>query len=376
MLRALFVLAIIAAGLAYSLKGPFYVLLFYLWIAYFRPEQWLWWDFVSSLNLSFVVGVAVVISAVLFGEGLQAGIGPTLLFAFLGQSLLSTLLSPVSNYSWPFFLEFARAIVISYLLITLVNSEQRLRAVLVVIGLSVGLEGAKQGWLHFLLHPGAPNTNGSPLLGDNNGVAVGMLMLVPLLLATARTAPQWTERFGERFLAVGVLLRAVVTYSRGGFLASAALALHWIWRSKHKLSAMIVVGAFVAIAAVTLPNPFWTRMATIGDATDAAAETDTSTAGRLHFWRVAVDMASASPLVGIGHNGFNAMYNRYDSSDGRFGQDRSVHSAWFGVLAELGTRPADFRLIARAWVFRGATRQAPREGLSSPCQPRSLRNRD
>ena len=38
MLRALFVIGIICYGCVKSVKGPFYALLLYLWIAYFRPE--------------------------------------------------------------------------------------------------------------------------------------------------------------------------------------------------------------------------------------------------------------------------------------------------------------------------------------------------
>src|SRR5215510_742064 len=75
MLRAIFVILAILIGIRYSLKGPFYALLFYLWIAYFRPEYWLWWDFFSQLNLSLIVGIAVLGGTLLSGKGLQLGRG-------------------------------------------------------------------------------------------------------------------------------------------------------------------------------------------------------------------------------------------------------------------------------------------------------------
>jgi O-antigen ligase len=58
--------------------------------------------------------------------------------------------------------------------------------------------------------------------------------------------------------------------------------------------------------------------------------------GRLHYWRVAIDMAMASPLFGVGLNAYSRFYNQYDFSGGRYGGRRSVHSLWFGILAELG----------------------------------------
>jgi O-antigen ligase len=82
-----------------------------------------------------------------------------------------------------------------------------------------------------------------------------------------------------------------------------------------------------------LPDEFWARMDTIKIRPDV---TETSSLGRLHFWEVGWDMALDHPVFGIGHNSYNFAYDRYDSSRGKFGIKRSVHSQWFGVLSELG----------------------------------------
>jgi O-antigen ligase len=47
-------------------------------------------------------------------------------------------------------------------------------------------------------------------------------------------------------------------------------------------------------------------------------------------------MAADHPVLGIGHRGYEAAYNEYDTSEGAFGPNRAVHSTWFGVLAEAG----------------------------------------
>jgi O-antigen ligase len=47
-------------------------------------------------------------------------------------------------------------------------------------------------------------------------------------------------------------------------------------------------------------------------------------------------MANDRPLVGYGHNAFEAVYDYYDVSQGAHGENRSVHSSWFGMLSELG----------------------------------------
>ena len=113
MLRAIFVIALIALGWGASLRGPFYALLFYVWIAYFRPDAWIWSGFLNDTYLSFVVGTYLLVRTLFSSERLQMD-GPTLLmFTLLGHALLSTLMSEYVDYSWPFWIGFAKAILIA-----------------------------------------------------------------------------------------------------------------------------------------------------------------------------------------------------------------------------------------------------------------------
>jgi len=52
-MRNIFVALIVLAGTGAAIVGgPFYALLFYLWNAYFRPQEWVFSDWVFSLRLS------------------------------------------------------------------------------------------------------------------------------------------------------------------------------------------------------------------------------------------------------------------------------------------------------------------------------------
>jgi probable O-glycosylation ligase (exosortase A-associated) len=203
---------------------------------------------------------------------------------------------------------------------------------MIVIALSLGFEATKQGWAQLVLNPGAPNNNPVPFLGDNNLVAVGMAMLIPIIGVLATTATGWQKR-AFQFINVGVIYRAISTYSRGGFLSIGAVGAIWFWRSPHKLKTLAAVVLAAAVILPVLPQQFWDRMSTITAPADAR---DNSQEGRVHFWQVAVVMANDRPLVGVGHSGYQSAYNQYDWTEGRFSTNRAVHSAWFGVLAELG----------------------------------------
>jgi probable O-glycosylation ligase (exosortase A-associated) len=335
MLRSLFVVVILAYGCAKSLKGPFYALLFYLWLAYFRPEAWLWTDFVSQFDLSFFLGLVVLLATLMSPEKFRFSVGSLLMLVFLTHSFIATLVSPYFDYSWPLWVQFAKQVLISLSIVSLVNTEERLRLTLGVIAVSIGFEAVKQGWASLILHPGAPNENPHPVFGDNNGVAVGMLMLASILIAFARISPKRWQKLLSRFAAVGVIYRGLSTYSRGGFLSCGVLAMHFVLRSKRKMVGVLAIAAVSLAILPILPTAFWSRMNTINDAIETREEADSSIQGRLHFWKVAVAMANDSPLVGVGHQAFQAAYSKYDT-EGEFGEKRAAHSSWFGVLADLG----------------------------------------
>jgi len=329
MLRTLFVLLLISAGIKYSFQGAFYVLTFYLWNAYFRPEQWVWSSLIEQLRLSMTIGVALLAVTFFSTNRFRGGTGPLLLAAFLSQTLIATAFSPVSAVLWPQWIEFAKVVIVCYLIVTLVDTEDRLRLVLIVIGLSLGFEGARQGWSQLLVNPGRRNLNEWPMLGDNNGVAIGMLMLFPLLVALAQTTRD-RSRWVAWFLACGVLYRGLSTYSRGGFLAASGMAMHYAFRAKHRLAAMAAVIVFATAVSYVMPDAYWERISSVGNAAE------TTEANRIGFWMIGRDMANDYPFTGVGLDGYRHMYDSYDPTVGEHGQMRNIHSSWFGLLSEVG----------------------------------------
>jgi putative inorganic carbon (hco3(-)) transporter len=341
MLRLTFIGIIVLVGTFYAVISPFYALLFYLWNAYFRPDDWIWWVDVSSWHISLIVGVFVLFRTLISAPTPRFNLGTALVLLFLVQVVIGTISSEHVAVSAAFLTDFVKVIVISYLIVVLVTDRGKFRLTLVVIALSLGLEAAKQGWANLFLAPGMPNGNTISFLGDNNGVAVGLMMLVPILSALAGTATRRWEKYAFQFINIGVFLRALTTYSRGGFLAAAVLGVFLIGRAEKKLRAVLAIGAIVVLVLTVMPQEYWDRINTIAAPAD---QRDESSEGRLHFWGVAVTMAKARPLTGVGLGGFEASYSTYDPG-APFGQDRATHSTWFGVLADLGV-PGLFLLVA------------------------------
>ena len=162
-----------------------------------------------------------------------------------------------------------------------------------------------------------------------------LIGLVPIIGALAETATRKWERIGYRFLLVGVFLRGLTTYSRGGFLSAAVVGIFGLIRSPRKFRTLIGAAVIVAIVAAVMPQRFWDRMNTINASEE---QRDDSAAGRLHFWVIAGQMAQAKPLTGVGFNAYNLSYEAYNGppESSEFSGARSVHSIWFGALAEMG----------------------------------------
>jgi probable O-glycosylation ligase (exosortase A-associated) len=334
MLRTIFVAVIILVGMFYAVRKPFYALLFYLWLAYFRPEQWVWSNWVGSLNLSYWVGLLLLFTSVFRGSRFHLRHRSGLIIVFGAHCLLSTAFSNYGEWAWFFFQEFTKVLLVSYLITVLVDSVEKFRLTIFVMCLSLGMEAAKQGWAQFVLNPGAANNNTIPFLGDNNGVAIGMFMLMPLCMALAQTTPIRRNKFGYRFLGVGVFIRGLTTYSRGAFLSIAAWAAFYVLRTKRKVLSVLAI-AFVAYFAFSvMPPEYWDRMRSV-EANDEG-QRDASAQGRIHYWYVGLEMLKARPLIGVGFNAFQQAYDDYDFSRGAFGDHRNAHSTWFGTAGDLG----------------------------------------
>ena len=332
MLRTIFVILIIVVGLIYSVQGPFYALLFYLWYAYFRPETWIWSDFLTYLNLSLIVGGFLVLASLPKLGGFRLTSRVLLVILFLVQSIISLLAAEHLEWSLPLWVDFLKVIVITLLMTFLISDQKRYRLTLLVIALSLGFETAKQGWAQLVLNPGATNNNQHAMLGDNNGVAVGVLMLVPVFVALAQTTTSRLERSTYYVFIAGLVYRAISTYSRGAFLAGGVLAAIMLWRSPRKIRALVATSLLCGVIYSVMPSDYWDRMNTI---TASDEERDYSSQGRIHFWHVGTLMAAAKPLTGVGFNGYSRSFETYNDQEG-WDPGRAAHSAWFGTLGDMG----------------------------------------
>jgi len=343
MLRNLIVMSILVPGFFLALKDRFNALLLYLWFAFFRPQDWMYFD-ISVLKPSLVLGLVLIVPSILTGilpdltHPLSVGA-----LAFLGSSFLAQFNAVNAEMGWNWIDFLTRLLLVCLLTTTLVTNGRRLVAVLAVTAGSFGVHAAKAG-LVSMLSGGVRFFDGlAGAFVDNNGYACGTVMIMPFLLAIAENIDYVIPEnrptlrvWGRRAFLIAVPLcgfTVISTFSRGGFLALAASTLVYValHRRRVRLAMSLSAIAVIGLLFVPMPKGYADRLDTLNSYEDDEG----SALSRFHFWQVAMAMADAQPL-GIGLRNYEFAYDTYDFSNGRFGHNRAVHSSHFQVLAELG----------------------------------------
>lgn len=337
-MKTAIVVGIILTGLLAAVVSPFIGLQLYVWFSLFNPQQWLWID-ISSARPGLVIGIVLV------GRSIAGGRWPHLrhpisygmtLFMLAGLLAQHSAIDAATGWLW---LDFAaRLILVCLLAITLVDDERKLRITVAVAALSFGYHSANFG-LASMLSGGAKIAQGlSGAFGSvwqgSASFSLGTLMIAYLLLCTAQNAKSALLRWACIAIIPLTLWTVVFSFSRGAFLALGASAVVFTVLQRRPVVALgrlaLIVG--VLIAVMPLPDEYVDRIQTITTYEEIGEE---SALSRLHFWRVALEMVKDRPL-GVGMRNYEAAYDSYDFSAGRFGQHRAVHSSYFQVLAETG----------------------------------------
>jgi len=217
------------------------------------------------------------------------------------------------------------------------------------------------------------------MLGDENDLALGCATAFPFAFYGFERLSGW-----RRWLSAaigGLLVIAVVgSFSRGGFVALASVALYCWLTSQHKLRGLVAMALAAALLMIVAPTKGRTgesyseRLNTMFNTNDGTAET------RQFLWAVARNAWKANPILGVGGGNFPFVAGRYQPTEGYdqrmyFERDWSgtaVHSLYFQVLAEHGSVGIVI-LGYIVWVHFRTIRRSRQQIIFQPKIPPDLR---
>ncbi|MFI5397420.1 MAG: putative O-glycosylation ligase, exosortase A system-associated [Candidatus Binatia bacterium] len=335
-MRDIVLLAVILASLPVCFARPFFGGLVWTWVAFMNPHR-LAWGMARNFPVAYLVALATLGGFLVSSEPkrLPRSAGTYALWALwvlLGASTLVAYLPDNALEAWT---QRTKILLMLLVIVSMVNTHERLRVLLLVTALSVGFFGFKDGL--FALMTGASYRVAGPddtFLGDNNAIAVGFNMVLPLLYYLREDV---ADRRLRLLLLVTFLLSipaTIATYSRGGLLGLGAVAALMVLKSRHRFLGLILL-AITAFGAVVLVPAEWSeRMGTI-----ETYDKDSSAMSRIYAWRVAWRLALARPLLGWGPNAMESVggHNRlFDLYCPECPIRTGVHSSYFQVMAEGG----------------------------------------
>jgi putative inorganic carbon (HCO3(-)) transporter len=355
------VLALVIFGsLPVCFARPWVGVLVWTWLGFMSPHR-LGWGFAQNFGFSELVAVATLGGLILTSDRrpVPRGLTPVLLFAFWGITGFSTMFARYQNLAWADLNQLSKILLMCVVTMMLIHDRAKLRWFLLVMSLSIGFYGVKAGLWALLPgseHGRALGPEGS-FIGDNNGLALGLSMTVPLLFFLAQEERRRWLRLGLYVTCALSALTIVFTYSRGGFLGLAAVCLMMLVRARKWTAAAAVVVVGAAVLMWLAPQQWSGRIGTI-----ATYEADMSAMSRLWAWGIGWQLALESPLLGWGFRIYSPeIWARFMPG---YHTWHNAHSVYFQVLAEHGFTGL-FLFLGLLMSALGDLRAARREARGS-----------
>lgn len=208
------------------------------------------------------------------------------------------------------------------------------------------LTGTAQSWPEIAGYTVPPVIRELSLpLNYNNPTGAYAVVLIPLALMWAETTRETDLRWGQRALAGSLLVVALLTQSRGAYLALAALigtmglilALRPDVRARlpRQIRPLATPPLVLAVAAAGAVMALWVMVRLF----ITPSPPNPNDVARLDLWYSAVEMFEDHPLIGVGLFQFKAVrlsYGHWPHSQSYLPLNHA-HNSFFTVLAEGGT---------------------------------------
>lgn len=359
-MRDIAVTLAVFGSLPFIIKRPWIGILVWAWLGFMNPHR-LCWGFATTLPFAMVIALTTMLAMVMSKE--EKKIPWTremvLLLMFWVWTLVTTLNSLFPDLAWDQLIKVSKIFLMIFVTTMLINTPERLKALIWVIALSIGFYGVKGG-IFTITTGGAFQVRGPPgtFIDGNNEIGLALAMTVPLLFYLGRHAPKRYLRAAMLASAVLTAFAALGTQSRGALLGIGAMTVFLWLKSRSKILTGVVIALFAAILLPMLPEEWYARMSTI-----QSYDQDASAQGRLNAWAMAFNMA-LHRLTGGGFESFQHYTFWLYAPDPNNVHDS--HSIYFQVMGHHGFIgfALFLLLIAFTWFTASSViRVAKRNGI-------------
>jgi putative inorganic carbon (hco3(-)) transporter len=329
-MRDIVLVSIVLIAALAALRRPWIGVMLWTWLSIMNPHRYTY-GFAYSAPLAAIAACATLVGLLLTTQRSSPFKGPAAVFfvIFTAWVTLSWAfgLDPSDDYvQWDKVMKINLMVLIA---LVLLHSKQHIFALMWTAAGSLAVLGAKGG-LFTVAHGGNYRVWGpvGSFIEDNNEFALALVMTIPLLrFLQLQLLPGWRRHI----MTVVMLLCAAAalgTYSRGGFLAIAAMGLWLWWRGKNRFTVGLMLLVAGTLLVVFMPDEWTQRMSTI-----QSFDEDRSALGRISAWWNAWNLAFVYPL-GVGFNAARPELFMLHSPYPDY--VHAAHSIYFQVLGNHG----------------------------------------
>lgn len=303
-------------------------LLLFTAVVYFRPQEWVpgiigfrsiaFW--LATLTLAVFLPTQLGLEGTLTARPREVNLILLLLLA----GLLSVPLAIEPAEAWGAFLDFAKVVTMFVVMVNVVRTVPRLRAMfwlafLVSVALSVK---ALSDYFLGRFNEGRDRIEGAIVGGifeNPNDLALHLVTMIPIALGLLFVARGPLKKSLYAAVACLMLLAVVATYSRGGLVGLGCAAFVMMWRLKRRNRALV----FVGFAAAAL---FFIMLAPSGVISRFGGADGGSADARQALLIRSIFVSLRHPLLGVGMDNFHILSL----------SEKVSHNAYTQVSAEMG----------------------------------------
>ena len=364
-MRDLLLAAILAGLIPMILMRPWVGILAWFWVGLMTP-QFLAWTYMRGFQMAMVIGVVTLAALVMTRDRRAPPMTRemVMLGVFVAYITMTSYFAVNPSGAWDFWQHLMKIILVTFITPMLIYGQTRIVLLLLVITFSLAFYGLKGGI--FTVMTGGNYMVLGPVgsfLSGNTYIGLAMLMVLPLILASARMfhgrwvdfgqplVRQFSRQIGWAIYGVFWLtaIAILATYSRGAFVGVLAIAPFMFWHMRRKLFLVTVAFVAVTVVGVTAPERLVERWQTIEN-----YEQDTSAMQRIQSWGVNWNMAMERPLTGMGFRFGRMGYDwwvSYANFEGHWQHVLSPHSIYFGLLGQHGFGGLTVFLLLMGFTF-------------------------
>lgn len=345
-MRDLVMLGFMLPFVALAFLSPFAGYLLWGWCGLVALNFYLF-GFMQGVPYVQVFALITLVSALMQrGDGttLQLRGNPTFywMLVFVVHGLVcATLAYPDLPRNWELWGNVAKTALFCSLMPLLATNRFRIHALVLMIAIGTSFHGVLDG-LKFLSSGGAHRAQVIAKFGDNNHLAMVLLMVIPLLYYLYTYSKVLWVRMAFLGTILLMVLAVVATNSRGGLLGLFAVAIWLVYRSRRRFLGALLIAASAYLVILLAPSSWTERMDTI-----QAAEEDASFMGRVVAWRVSAAIAQEHPVFGGGFRAVQSfpVWKQFQNAPSllgfvdyhrEFSYAPAAHSIWFEVLGDQG----------------------------------------